>query len=76
MYFVVSKRRGIRKRFSNVRLVEIGKFLNDLRGRHSVCDQIHDVRDGDTKAANCRAPGENIWVPRNPLEGVRHCVSL
>jgi len=72
--FVLSERSRVGKRLPDIVLFEVWQFLDDLRWCHAVRDEVDNVRNRDAKAADRRAPGENIRVLRDAIECVHHCL--
>ena len=68
VHFVVSERRSIGERLAHILLVQIRKVFNHLRGCHPVGDQVDNVGDRDTKAADRGLPSEDAGILCNPIE--------
>ena len=76
MEFVLRQGSGVDERLANVFFFQIRKVLDDLRGRHAVGNEVEHVRDRDAKAADGGSPGQDIGVLRDPIECIRHGLSL
>ncbi len=57
MKFVLRERSCIAKSLADICFFEVRQFLDDLGSSHAVCDEIHDMSDGDAQAANGRPTG-------------------
>ena len=61
---------SLAERLADVLFLEIWMLGDDLRRRHAVRDEIHDMGDRYPQAAQRRAPGEDIGVMRDAIEHV------
>ncbi len=72
MKLVLSESSSVGKRLSNVFFVEIRQILDDLGHRHTVGNQINDMRHGDTKTADRGPSAKYVRLVRNAIEHVFH----
>jgi hypothetical protein len=69
---ILSEGSGVSERLADVFLFEVRQFLNDLRRRHAIGNKVEDVGHRNSQTPNGGTAGQNIWVLRNSIEGVRH----
>lgn len=72
MQFVRCERRRIGERLVNVLGVELRYLSDDLRWGQSIRDEVHDVGNGDSKAANGGTTGQYGGILCNAVEGLSH----
>jgi len=69
---VVGQGGCVSERLSNILLLEVWQFRDNLRWRHTVRDEVDDMGDRDAKAADCCAPSQHARILRDAIELVRH----
>jgi len=75
MQFVASQGSSVAERLAIVLFLEVRQFSDDLRRRHSVCDEVDDMRDRDPQAADCSAPREDIRILCEAIGRAFHSLS-
>jgi hypothetical protein len=63
---------GVRERLTDVLYFEVRKVSHNFGRRHTVRHEIDDMGDGNAEAADGCAPGQNVRVLGDAIEGVRH----
>ncbi len=69
MQFILGEGSRVRERLADVLNVEVGKFLDDLCGRHTVGDEVDHVRNGNPKPTDGGPSGQNTGDVRDSIVG-------
>ena len=72
MKFILREGSSVGKRLTDVFFFEVRQFLDNLRRRHAVGNEVDDVGHRDAKTAEGGSSGQDLRVLRDAIERVRH----